>query len=170
MAEAAGRAERFGFGKWILAGTVLLAAMIVLAWVGTRSVAGPAAEVHGYLEANRKKPGVIETASGLQVEVVQEGAGAAPKAGDAVLVHYEGRLADGTVFDSSVARGQPAVFGVGDLIPGMNEALTLMKPGGRYRIVIPPALAYGDKGAGGVIPPNAPLEFQIELLQVAAQP
>jgi FKBP-type peptidyl-prolyl cis-trans isomerase FkpA/FKBP-type peptidyl-prolyl cis-trans isomerase FklB len=170
MAEAASRTESFGFGKWIVAGAALVSAMVGLAWLGTRSVAAPAAEVHAYLEANRKKPGIIETASGLLIEVVRQGEGASPKTGDAVLLHYEGRLADGTVFDSSVARGQPAVFGVGDLIPGMNEALTLMKPGGRYRIVIPPALAYGDKGAGGVIPPNAPLEFQIELLQVATQP
>lgn len=170
MTSAAGQAERFGFGKWIAAGVLAIAAMTGLAWVGTRGVAGPAAEVHEFLEANRKKPGVTVTESGLQMEVLKPGEGASPKTGDAVLLHYEGRLADGTVFDSSVARGQPAVFGVGDLIPGFNEALTLMKPGGQYRIVIPPALAYGDKGAGGVIPPNAPLEFRIELLQVATQP
>jgi FKBP-type peptidyl-prolyl cis-trans isomerase len=132
-------------------------------------VAEPAAAVASVLEANRKKPGVIETSSGLQYEVVTPGAGAAPGPNDMVLVHYEGRLPDGTIFDSSYARGQPAVFGVSDVIPGWSEALQLMKPGSKFRLTIPPGLAYGATGAGGVIPPNAVLTFDVELLQTASR-
>jgi FKBP-type peptidyl-prolyl cis-trans isomerase FkpA/FKBP-type peptidyl-prolyl cis-trans isomerase FklB len=95
------------------------------------------------------------------------GEGPTPTVTDTVLVHYEGRLADGTVFDSSYQRGQPAVFGVADVIPGWTEGLQLMRPGGKARFTIPPELGYGARGAGGVIPPNAVLVFDVELLAIA---
>ncbi|WP_328830870.1 FKBP-type peptidyl-prolyl cis-trans isomerase [Thermaurantiacus tibetensis] len=159
-----------GLGGWIAAGILGVAAMIGLAWFGTRGVAGPAAAIQGYLAENARKAGVTVLPSGVQVEVLKGGgSGTAPGAQDFVLVQYEGRLTDGTVFDSSYARGQPAAFGVGDVIPGLAEALQRMKPGEKHRITIPPALAYGREGAGnGVIPPNSVLVFEVELLQVAA--
>lgn len=160
-------AANAGLGKWILAGTVGAALMAALAWAGTRGVAQSTGQVQGVLAENAKREGVRVTESGLQFEEVRAGKGASPVAGDMVLLNYEGKLADGTVFDSSYASGQPAVFPVDGLIPGFSEALKLMKPGGEYRIVIPPALGYGDKGAGGVIPPNAVLDFKVELLAVA---
>ncbi|WP_448586792.1 FKBP-type peptidyl-prolyl cis-trans isomerase [Thermaurantiacus sp.] len=158
-----------GLGAWLVAGVIALAAMVGLAFWGTRGVAGPAAAVAEALQANRARPGVVETPSGLQYEVVAPGKGRSPGPTDLVLVHYEGRLADGTVFDSSYARGQPAVFAVSDVIPGWSEALQLMRPGAKYRLVIPPGLAYGARGAGGVIPPNAVLFFDVELLQTASR-
>lgn len=160
-------AEGAGLGKWILAGALGCALMAGLAWAGTRGVAESAGAVQGVLAENAKRKGVTVTETGLQFEEVRAGAGDSPVAGDMVLLNYEGKLADGTVFDSSYAGGQPAVFPVDGLIPGFTEALKRMKPGGEYRIMIPPALGYGEKGAGGVIPPNAVLEFRVELLAVA---
>ncbi len=119
-----------------------------------------------YLEANAKRPEVKTTASGLQYEVLTEGTGAQPAPGDQVKVHYTGRLIDGTVFDSSVERGEPATFGVTQVIPGWVEALQLMKAGSKWRLHIPSTLAYGPQGAGGVIGPNATLIFDVELLEV----
>lgn len=119
-----------------------------------------------FLAANKAKKGVVTTASGLQYEVVQEGTGASPKATDQVTVHYTGTLLDGTKFDSSVDRGQPATFPVGQVIPGWTEALQLMKVGGKYKLYIPPALGYGERGAGGQIGPNALLVFDVELLGI----
>ncbi|WP_448581259.1 FKBP-type peptidyl-prolyl cis-trans isomerase [Thermaurantiacus sp.] len=162
-----------GLAKWIAAALVGVAAMAALAWAGTRSVAEPAALVQGFLAANAKKPGVTRLPSGLQVEVLKPAAGSnmpsqPPGPADFVLVHYEGRLADGTVFDSSYARGEPAAFRVSDVIPGFAEALQQMQPGEKQRITIPPELGYGAEGAGnGVIPPNSVLVFEVELLQVA---
>ncbi|MCS6986503.1 MAG: FKBP-type peptidyl-prolyl cis-trans isomerase [Sphingomonadaceae bacterium] len=154
-------------GPWILAGVVGVAAMVALAWAGTRELRAEARRVAAVLDANARRPGVKVLPSGLQFEELRRGSGASPTSGDTVLVNYEGRLADGTVFDSSYATGQPAAFPVDGLIPGLAEGLRLMKPGGAYRILIPPALAYGPKGAGGVIPPNAVLDFRVELLAVA---
>jgi FKBP-type peptidyl-prolyl cis-trans isomerase FkpA/FKBP-type peptidyl-prolyl cis-trans isomerase FklB len=156
-----------GFTKWILAGLVALSAMGGLAFIGTRNPAEAAAGVQGVLAENARKPGVKVLPSGLQFQELRPGKGNSPTTADMVLVHYEGKLADGTVFDSSLARGQPAAFPVEGLIPGFTEALTLMKPGGLYRIMLPPEIAYGAKGADGAIPPNAVLEFQVELLAVA---
>jgi FKBP-type peptidyl-prolyl cis-trans isomerase FkpA/FKBP-type peptidyl-prolyl cis-trans isomerase FklB len=118
-----------------------------------------------YLEENKKKKGVITTPSGLQYEVLKEGDGAKPKATDTVSVHYRGTLIDGTEFDSSYKRNEPAVFPVTGVIPGWTEALLLMKVGGKYRLVIPSELAYKDK-APGPIGPNAVLIFEVELLKV----
>lgn len=119
-----------------------------------------------YLETNGKRPEVMTTASGLQYEVLTEGNGPQPSAQDQVKVHYTGRLIDGTVFDSSVERGEPATFGVTQVIPGWVEALQLMKAGSKWRLHIPSNLAYGQQGAGGVIGPNATLIFDVELLEV----
>ena len=119
-----------------------------------------------FLAENGKRAEVKTTATGLQYEVLEEGTGARPSAGDQVKVHYTGKLIDGTVFDSSVERGEPATFGVTQVIPGWVEALQLMKAGAKWRLFIPSNLAYGPNGAGGVIGPNQTLIFDVELLEV----
>lgn len=119
-----------------------------------------------FLLENGKRVEVKTTPSGLQYEVLKEGDGAQPTAGDRVTVHYTGKLIDGTVFDSSVDRGEPATFGVTQVIPGWVEALQLMKTGAKWRLFIPSALAYGPQGAGGVIGPNQTLIFDVELISV----
>lgn len=120
-----------------------------------------------WLLENGKKPGVQTTASGLQYEVLQSGSGPKPTPMDQVKVHYKGTLIDGTEFDSSYRRGQPAVFGVGNVIPGWTEALTLMPAGSRWKLYIPSNLAYGNsRGPGGELPPNSVLLFEVELLEV----
>ena len=113
-----------------------------------------------YLDENRGRQGVIETPTGLLFEVITEGEGATPKPEDTVSVTYAGRLSDGEVFDSSE---KPVRFPVNRLVPGFTEGLQMMKPGGTYRIIIPPVLGYGDSGAGGVIPPGAVLDFTVTL-------
>ena len=118
-----------------------------------------------FLEENGKRVEVKTTASGLQYEVLQEGSGKQPKAEDFVTVHYTGKLIDGTVFDSSVERGEPATFGVTQVIPGWVEALQLMKEGAKYRLFIPSQLAYGPQGAGP-IGPNQHLIFAVEPIKV----
>ncbi|HQV81037.1 MAG TPA: FKBP-type peptidyl-prolyl cis-trans isomerase [Agitococcus sp.] len=118
-----------------------------------------------FLAENGKKAEVKTTASGLQYEVLTQGASTKPTPTDTVEVHYEGKLTDGTVFDSSVARGQPASFRLDQVITGWTEGLQLMSVGSKYRFVIPAALAYGEMGAG-TIPPNAVLVFEVELLKV----
>lgn len=119
-----------------------------------------------FLEANARKEGVKVTPSGLQYLVLAEGNGAKPERTGKVRVHYTGKLLDGTVFDSSVERGQPAEFLLTQVIPGWTEALQLMREGSRYRLFIPAELAYGERGAGGAIPPGAALIFDVELLKV----
>lgn len=119
-----------------------------------------------FLAENGKRTEVQTTASGLQYEVIADGNGAQPDAGDRVKVHYTGKLIDGTVFDSSVERGEPATFGVTQVIPGWVEALQMMKAGSKWRLFIPSALAYGPQGAGGMIGPNQTLIFDVELLEV----
>ena len=116
-----------------------------------------------YLADQRAREGVIETPSGLLFEVITEGEGATPTDADRVSVTYAGRLSDGTVFDSTE---RPVQFPVANLVPGFTEGLKMMKAGGEYRIIIPAALGYGDKGAAGVIPPGAVLDFTIRLLDV----
>ena len=118
-----------------------------------------------FLEENKKKPTVKVTASGLQYEVITEGKGNAPKATDTVKVHYAGTLIDGTKFDSSYDRNEPAEFPVGGVIRGWTEALQLMKPGAKYKLAIPSDLAYGPQGRPS-IPPNSVLLFDVELLEV----
>ncbi|WP_176015126.1 FKBP-type peptidyl-prolyl cis-trans isomerase [Victivallis sp. Marseille-Q1083] len=119
-----------------------------------------------FLATNRQLPDVVTTASGLQYKVMTPGNGPQPSAADTVRVHYTGMLLDGRVFDSSVKRGQPAEFGVNQVIPGWAEALQLMPVGSKYKLFIPAALAYGERGAGEAIPPNAMLLFEVELLEI----
>ncbi|GIW77469.1 MAG: peptidyl-prolyl cis-trans isomerase [Phycisphaerae bacterium] len=119
-----------------------------------------------YRDENAKKPGVITTASGLQIQHLKEGTGGSPKSTSKVKVHYTGTLIDGTKFDSSVDRGQPAEFRLDEVIKGWTEGLQLMKVGGKARLVIPPELGYGARGAGRSIPPNATLIFDVELLDI----
>lgn len=119
-----------------------------------------------FLAENAKRPEITVTASGLQYEVLTAGEGAQPSKDDQVEVHYTGKLIDGTVFDSSVERGQTATFGVTQVIPGWVEALQLMKAGSKWRLYIPSNLAYGPQGAGGIIGPNATLIFDVELIKV----
>lgn len=123
-----------------------------------------------FLAANKTKQGVVTTASGLQYQILQEGTGALPKPTDQVTVHYKGTLLDGSVFDSSYDRNEPATFTVNQVIPGWVEALQLMKVGSKAKLFIPPALAYGESGAGGQIGPNSLLVFEVELLKTEAAP
>ena len=119
-----------------------------------------------FLEENAKKEGVTVTKSGLQYEVLQKGTGKTPKATDTVRCHYHGTLIDGTVFDSSYQRNQPADFGLNQVIAGWTEGVQLMKEGAKYRFYLPYHLAYGEHGAGNSIPPFATLVFDVELLKV----
>jgi len=119
-----------------------------------------------FLEQNAKNDSVVQTQSGLQYMVLKEGTGAKPGAEDTVTVHYTGKLLDGTVFDSSVERGEPTSFPLNAVIPGWTEGLQLMSEGAKYRLFIPSELAYGSKGAGDKILPNATLIFDVELIKV----
>jgi len=118
-----------------------------------------------FLAENKTKPGVTETASGLQYKVITSGKGKKPTAADQATVHYTGKLIDGTPFDSSVERGEPATFGVGEVISGWTEALQLMHEGDKWMIYLPSELAYGEQG-GGQIPPHSVLIFEVELIKV----
>jgi len=123
-------------------------------------------EGNAFLEKNKARAGVTTTESGLQYEILTAGTGAMPTAADQVRVHYHGTLIDGKVFDSSVDRGEPVVFGVGQVIPGWTEALQLMPVGSKWKIYLPAQIAYGERGAGGDIGPNAALIFEVELLEI----
>jgi len=124
---------------------------------------------NAFLEKNKAREGVHTTESGLQYEILTEGSGPKPEDGDQVRVHYHGTLVDGTVFDSSVDRGEPAVFGVGQVIPGWTEALKMMPVGSKWKIYVPSELGYGEQGAGGDIGPNATLIFEVELLEIVEE-
>ena len=119
-----------------------------------------------FLAENGARDGVVTTGSGLQYEVLEAGSGKQPTVSDTVVVHYRGTLLDGSEFDSSIARGEPATFDLQGIIPGWQEALQLMQEGARWRVVLPSDLAYGPQGAGGRIGPNATLVFEIELIEV----
>lgn len=121
------------------------------------------------LANNAKEDGILTTESGLQYRIVTKGEGAVPAATDTVTVHYEGRLFNGTVFDSSIERGEPATFPVQGVIAGWTEALQLMPVGSKWQLFIPPALAYGEGGAGAIIEPNSALVFDVELLDIQPQ-
>ena len=130
--------------------------------------AGKAAKAAGeaFLAENAKKDGVVTLPSGLQYQVLKEGNGKKPSATDLVVCHYEGTLIDGTVFDSSYKRNEPATFGLNQVIAGWTEGVQLMSEGAKYRFFIPYNLAYGERGAGAQIPPFAALVFDVELIQV----
>ena len=119
-----------------------------------------------FLAENKTKEGVKTTASGLQYKITKEGTGNSPKATDRVLVHYEGKLLDGTVFDSSIKRGEPIAFPLNRVIPGWTEGLQFLKEGGKAILYIPSKLAYGSRGAGGAIGPDETLIFEVELIKV----
>ena len=121
-----------------------------------------------FLEQNMAKDGVVVTDSGLQYAIIESGdpAGDMPTVTDTVVVHYQGTLVDGTVFDSSINRGEPATFSLQSIIPGWIEVLQLMRPGDKWSVVLPPELAYGERGAGQLIGPNEVLMFDIELIEI----
>jgi FKBP-type peptidyl-prolyl cis-trans isomerase FklB len=123
-----------------------------------------------FLEQNKTKPGVKVTATGLQYKIITEGTGKTPTPTDSVTVHYKGSLLNGTVFDNSYDRGQPAKFVLNAVIPGWTEGLQLMKEGGKAELYIPAELGYGDRGAGNVIPGGSALIFEVELIKVKAAP
>ena len=123
-------------------------------------------EGEAFLAANKGKEGVKTTSSGLQYKIIKDGNGQTPKATDTVTVNYRGTLIDGTEFDSSYKRGEPASFPVNGVIPGWTEALQMMKVGSKWQLFLPPAIAYGERGQGRVIGPNAALIFEVELLSV----
>ena len=152
MADSVPLKRGNGLGRWIAVVALLLAGMVAIAFWGTEKFAMP---------DNMQK-----TASGLMYQVIKQGDGEKPVASDTVLVNYEGRLMDGTVFDSSYQRGEPAAFPLSGVIAGFSEGIRLMPKGSKYRFVIPPELAYGDAG-GGPIPPGSTLDFDIELLEIA---
>lgn len=134
----------------------------------TAAEAGKVAKAAGeaFLAENGKKDGVVTLPSGLQYQVLKEGNGKKPSATDQVVCHYEGTLIDGTVFDSSYQRNQPATFGLNQVIAGWTEGVQLMQEGAKYRFFIPYNLAYGERGAGAQIPPFAALVFDVELIEV----
>jgi len=120
----------------------------------------------GYLKGHSQVKGVVTTASGLQYEILKSGTGTKPTAADTVKVNYVGTLVDGTEFDSSIKRGEPAVFQLAQVIPAWTEGIQLMAVGGKFRFTVPSNLAYGAQGAGGVIPPFATLVFEVDLLSI----
>ena len=126
-------------------------------------------EGNAFLEQNKAREGVTTTESGLQYEVITAGTGEKPTAENQVRVHYHGTLIDGKVFDSSVDRGEPAVFGVNQVIPGWTEALMLMPVGSKWKVYLPSNLAYGEQGAGQDIAPNSVLVFEVELLEIVKE-
>jgi len=121
---------------------------------------------NAFLAENQAKEGVVTLPSGLQYKIITPGTGEFPKATDQVRVHYRGTFIDGKVFDSSIDRNEPIVFGCDQVIQGWTEALQLMQPGARWMLYIPPALGYGEQGAGGVIGPNQALIFEVELIEI----
>ncbi|MCL2381026.1 MAG: FKBP-type peptidyl-prolyl cis-trans isomerase [Treponema sp.] len=125
------------------------------------------AEGQAFLAENARRPGVVTTPSGLQYEVIVEGTGAMPAISDVVLVHYTGTTIDGTVFDTTMDDGMPVEIPLDMVIPGWSEGLRMMREGGRAILFIPPHLAYGEGGAGGLIEPNATLIFEVELISIA---
>lgn len=129
-----------------------------------------AEEGEAFLAANAEKEGVVVTDSGLQYRVITEGEGASPDADDRVTVHYRGKLINGVEFDSSYARGEPATFGLNQVIPGWTEGVQLMQEGAKYEFFVPSELAYGEQGRPGPIGPNSTLIFEVELLEVVPSP
>jgi len=121
-----------------------------------------------FFAENGKKTGVISTESGLQYEILKEGTGSSPKSTDTIRVDYVGTLVDGTTFDSSIARGEPAEFPLDGVIPGWTEGIQTMKVGGKTKFYIPSKLAYGEAGAGATIPPNSTLVFEVDLLEIVS--
>lgn len=148
---------------------LVLAVGVGAAYYGTHKQVVMAQTPEEYLAANAKRSGVMTTASGLQYEVLKEGSGPKPTPADLVLVDYEGKLVSGEIFDASARHGGPQPLPVSGMIPGWTEGLQLMPKGAKYRFWLPPQLAYGERGAGDKIPPNAVTIFDVSLLEVASQ-
>jgi FKBP-type peptidyl-prolyl cis-trans isomerase len=150
---------------------ILVAGLVVMAWSSSQAADSSLSEQANaaFLAANSKKPGVVTEPSGLQHRVIHSGYGKRPKATDLVTVNYKGILINGNVFDATEP-GMPAQFTVNKLIPGWTEALQLMREGDEWEIVMPSNIAYGARGAGGVIPPNQTLVFDLTLISVAEPP
>jgi FKBP-type peptidyl-prolyl cis-trans isomerase len=148
----------------------LIVAALVLAWAGTRSQVAMAQPAEQFLAENAKRSGVVTTPSGLQYKVLREGAGPRATAQDIVRVNYDGKLANGDTFVASARHGGPQAMPVAGLIPGWVEGLQLMSTGAKYRFWVPPSLGYGEQGGGGVIPPNALLVFDVDLIDIAQAP
>ncbi len=146
--------------------TSALCASLLLMTAASAQPARNASSPAGFASAASSSTSGTTTASGLKVKILRVGTGPSPTAADTVKVHYRGTLLDGTEFDSSYARNQPAVFPLGRVIKCWTEGVQKMKVGGKAQLVCPPAIAYGERGAGGVIPPNATLNFEIELLEI----
>jgi FKBP-type peptidyl-prolyl cis-trans isomerase FklB len=172
---ARGLKDGLGSGKALMTDDEIQAAiktfsqelMSKQAEMAQKKAASAKQDSEAFLKANGAKAGVVTRPSGLQYKIVKEGTGPSPKATDSVTVHYEGRLVDGTVFDSSIKRGTPETFGVTQVIKGWTEALQLMKKGSKWEVYIPAELAYGaNPRPGGAIPPNAALVFDVELLGI----
>ena len=142
---------------------IVRSSFVAVALWATAAAAWPQAD---FAAKAAKEPGAQVTSSGLVFLSLKEGSGASPAPTDRVRVHYRGTLMDGKEFDSSYSRGQPAEFPLNRVIPCWTEAVQRMKPGGKARLKCPPATAYGERGAGGLIPPNATLNFEVELLSV----
>ncbi len=142
---------------------------LVAATVVSILVAQPALAQSDAAAAAAKEPGASVSATGLVYRSLKDGSGASPKASDVVKVHYRGTFPDGKEFDSSIARGTPAEFPLGGVIKCWTEGVQMMKVGGKAKLTCPPAIAYGTRGAGGVIPPNATLQFEVELLGIAGK-
>ncbi|WP_298686882.1 FKBP-type peptidyl-prolyl cis-trans isomerase [uncultured Sphingomonas sp.] len=154
---------------WLGVGVAVVIGVGV-AWAGTSKQVAMGQPPTVFLAKNAKKHGVVTTPSGLEYQVLAPGAGAHPGPQDIVQIEYDGKLLDGSTFDSTAQHGQPAVMPVAGSIPGFSEGLQLMQRGARYRFWIPPQLAYGDQGAGdGVIPPNSVLQFDVTLREIAPQ-
>jgi len=150
---------------WLIA-AALLAVAVAYWYTQIRSTGDDMEAGKKFLEENAKKEGIKTTASGLQYEVIREGAGPQPGPTSTVEVHYEGRLLSGKVFDSSYQRNETISFPLNRVIPGWTEGLQLMPTGSKYRLYIPSELGYGTRGAGGDIPPNAALIFDVELIAI----
>lgn len=161
--SAAHLAEPAGPRSALLLGGLAAAGLLALAVSAHAADVDPAA-------AAAKEPGAVVSSTGLVFRSLKDGSGAGPGPTDVVRVHYRGTLPDGKEFDSSYSRGQPAEFPLNRVIPCWTEGLQKMKPGGKAKLTCPPGIAYGSRGAGGVIPPNATLHFEVELLGVSGKP
>ncbi len=153
---------------WFIVGAIAIVAVLVVLFIVSPTNQQPsrADQEAQFMADNQNAEGVVTTASGLQYMVLQEGTGPQPALSDVVTVHYHGTLLDGTVFDSSVERGEPLTYPLNAMIDGWQEGVQLMPVGSKYRFWIPAELAYGSRGAGSAVPPNAALIFDVELLGI----
>lgn len=168
MSKSGSSARKGRDYTWFIVGAIAIVAVLVVILVinpGNQQPSRTETEAQ-FMADNRNAEGVVTTASGLQYQIVQEGTGPRPGPNDTVTIDYTGTLLDGTVFDSSVQRGEPITYPLTGFIQGWQEGVQLMPVGSKFRFWIPPELAYGTRGSGSVIPPNATLVFDVELLGI----